>query len=156
MWASVSEREGCGRPAVGHGRGAHHPRLLASRHRRRVSSAGRPLVESPIRPTAYAPPRAAAAPDPDRAPLLKPPAPTAARDAPRSGPRHAASVTGDSDEDACPTCLEPFTADHPPSTLDCGHAFHLACHLAWEERCGSVGRGLECPLCAAPQRESAG
>lgn len=148
---------------AGHRSDRPHPGPPSSRRRLRHSDVGRvPLVNSPVRTATYAPPRAETAPAVDRAPLLKPPAsaPLAAPDRPPSRASGAAkprrSVAGDSDDDACPTCLEPFTGDNPASVLDCGHAFHLACHLAWEERCGSVGRGLECPLCAAPQRESAG
>jgi len=39
--------------------------------------------------------------------------------------------------------------------LVCGHAFHLACCLEWEERCvGSLGMSeATCPVCAAPVPE---
>jgi hypothetical protein len=59
--------------------------------------------------------------------------------------RCAGSGSGSQEDDnACPTCLEAYTADQPPSTLHCGHAFHLACILSWSE----TGRD-DCPLCGA-------
>ena len=61
----------------------------------------------------------------------------------------------DDDDGSCPTCLEPFDADNPRMQLACGHAFHLACCLEWEERCvGSLGMSeATCPVCAAPVPE---
>ena len=54
-------------------------------------------------------------------------------------------MVGGLDESCCPTCLEEWCSDNPPQLLPCGHAFHLACTLAWSE----VGH-RDCPLCGAP------
>lgn len=140
------------------------PILLShSRRHRAAAQRAAAMIESPQR--AYSPPRAPAAPAPDdpstdRDPLL---APTTKPSAPQPFDRPLAravvgggSSDGDDDDDACPTCLSRFTDANPATALECGHRFHLACHLEWEERCGSVGARLSCPVCSAPTRESVG
>lgn len=49
---------------------------------------------------------------------------------------------GVADEDACPTCLEPYTTDNPSITTKCNHSFHLACIYEWLER------SQTCPFCS--------
>ena len=46
------------------------------------------------------------------------------------------------DEDACAVCLEEFTAHNPRVHFPCGHAFHLACMLEWQEH-----GHTHCPVC---------
>lgn len=80
---------------------------------------------------------------------------TASEAATKPPKRLPSSTDSDGDDDSCPTCLEPFTPDNPRMQLACGHAFHLACCLEWEERCvGSLGMSeATCPVCAAPVPE---
>ena len=147
------------------------PDITHSTHsrRHRPSARGSALVDSPARaaPRAYSPPRTTAplSPPPstsDRDPLL---AHGGTPSLPQPFDRPLArglqvpggSSDGDDDDNVCPTCLSRFTPANPKTFLDCGHAFHLSCHLEWEERCGSVGApAVTCPVCAAPTRESVG
>ena len=45
------------------------------------------------------------------------------------------------DDDACPVCLEGYTADNPRILTRCNHDFHLQCAMAWSER------SQRCPVC---------
>lgn len=50
-----------------------------------------------------------------------------------------------SDDDSCLICLDDFTEDNPRINLGCGHGFHLACMLEWQERGNNI-----CPVCETP------
>ncbi len=58
------------------------------------------------------------------------------------------NLVDDEEEDICPTCLEPYTAENPEISTECSHSFHLQCILEWQTRSGSTF----CPICAAPMR----
>lgn len=49
---------------------------------------------------------------------------------------------GSSDEDVCPTCLDPYTDENPAIVTRCNHRFHLACIFEWLER------SKTCPVCS--------
>ena len=59
---------------------------------------------------------------------------------------------GGEDFDACcPTCFEEYDPlENPRMTLKCGHHFHLACILEWQEYLGAHDRDDSCPVCDAP------
>lgn len=59
---------------------------------------------------------------------------------------------GGEDFDACcPTCFEEYDPmENPRMTLKCGHHFHLACILEWQEYLGVHDRADTCPVCDAP------
>lgn len=54
---------------------------------------------------------------------------------------HLGPEESDEDEDACPTCLEPYTSDNPKIFARCGHHFHMQCIYSWLERKDT------CPIC---------
>ena len=64
-------------------------------------------------------------------------------------PRTRGSETEDYDN-TCPTCFEEYEAENPKITLRCGHHFHLACILEWQEYLAVQGRDDTCPACDAP------
>ncbi|GMH08407.1 hypothetical protein Nepgr_010247 [Nepenthes gracilis] len=51
---------------------------------------------------------------------------------------------GETSEDACSICLEPFTVHDPATVTRCKHDFHLQCILEWSQR------SKECPNCWQP------
>ncbi|XP_021608645.1 E3 ubiquitin-protein ligase RHF1A isoform X2 [Manihot esculenta] len=60
--------------------------------------------------------------------------------APADGSSSGAAVD-DAFEDACSICLEPFSAQDPPTVTSCKHEYHLQCILEWSQR------SKECPIC---------
>jgi len=53
-------------------------------------------------------------------------------------------------DNSCPTCFEEYEAENPKITLRCGHHFHLACILEWQEYLAVQSRDDTCPACDAP------
>lgn len=50
----------------------------------------------------------------------------------------------------CPTCFEEYDpVENPRMTLKCGHHFHYACILEWQEYLGANARADTCPVCDA-------
>nr|GMC66592.1 E3 ubiquitin-protein ligase RHF1A-like [Ipomoea batatas]GMD95118.1 E3 ubiquitin-protein ligase RHF1A-like [Ipomoea batatas] len=45
-------------------------------------------------------------------------------------------------EDGCSICLEPFSANDPPTVTKCKHEYHLQCILEWSQR------SKDCPICS--------
>ena len=76
-------------------------------------------------------------------PPLPPPLPRPRSFASLSGSAGGGPPKAHDDDDACPTCLDEWSADNPACPLPCGHAFHLACVLEWSQRASS------CPVCGA-------
>ncbi|KAG2484709.1 hypothetical protein HYH03_016537 [Edaphochlamys debaryana] len=50
----------------------------------------------------------------------------------------------DEEDDFCPTCLDPYSAENPKIFTECGHHFHMPCIYAWLER------KTTCPMCESP------
>ena len=55
-------------------------------------------------------------------------------------------------DNSCPTCFEAYEEENPRITLGCGHHFHLACILSWQEYSAATHPSREsgCPACDAP------
>ena len=53
-------------------------------------------------------------------------------------------------DNSCPTCFEAYEEENPRITLACGHHFHLACILSWQEYSAATSRERGCPACDAP------
>jgi hypothetical protein len=51
------------------------------------------------------------------------------------------------DEIVCAVCLDPFSAEEPPTALACRHDFHAGCIEAWRESCAVRGWKWSCPVC---------
>ena len=48
-------------------------------------------------------------------------------------------------DNSCPTCFEAYEEENPRITLACGHHFHLACILSWQEYSAATSRERGCP-----------
>jgi len=80
----------------------------------------------------------------------------AARDATRTKKDDSRTATRRSEtvdyDNSCPTCFEAYEEENPRIALGCGHHFHLACILSWQEYSAATHPSREsgCPACDAP------
>jgi len=74
---------------------------------------------------------------------------TRTKDDSRTAARRSETVDYDN---SCPTCFEAYEEENPRITLGCGHHFHLACILSWQEYSAATHPSREsgCPACDAP------
>ncbi|OUS46035.1 hypothetical protein BE221DRAFT_12208 [Ostreococcus tauri] len=68
----------------------------------------------------------------------------------RAPSTRTSKMESDDYDDTCPTCFDGYEEENPRMTLRCGHHFHLACILEWQEYLAAHGREDTCPCCDRP------